>query len=365
MTTQITVKDFPELSNINVSLVLDEDDVPQEICAGCSSIMPLLYKVSGCRYLCEECLNNDAELLKGRKKITPLKWKVEWDDIEYLEAQCPNEVCEKHVQLCRMQEHLTQCVFRPTDCTLSPEDVAALLPINNIRLHCAKTAVTCSQAMLVEKTKGVNSRKKKKTVTKANDREDEIESLKRMVLELSAKLSAVEAEQKKQRCLVSAAIKRPPFSYIWSMKSFKKFKEEALKSTEGSVSQPFFFGVPGCKFRLQGRLSQTTHDNQTVTCLGVFVQLKVTDQDRFSKVYHPKMKCTVEIASHSHAADTLVFPFMFSADGSDDRQTPGRARYMWNTLFSKRKFVTLADLENEELGYVQDDILLIEFYVRD
>lgn len=389
MPRTITVKDFRELSDRSVCLVDGgQRDKVWEFCSCCLSIRPDLYKFSGSQYLCTKCFPKEEQNCANgndsqeRSTAKPVKWCVTWEDVEHLLGKCPNDGCDKEVELRDIEMHLERCLLRRIPCTLCGETISASDVLHHSQFICPKRPVTCQGCAVVifaEEKEGHEScccsrnggsvdvtsdrKNKQEKGAKPINSEAGIQTLRKELLVVTRKLSMLEQEQKKQRCLLAASLRRPPVAYIWCIESYQKFKEEAGKSKDSYVSDPFYFGIAGCKFRLQA--NTVSLGNGQAEYLGVYVHMKVTDVERFDQFDYPQMKCAVQIASRTRTAETVMLSFTFSGDGHDGRRTPGRARYMWNTVQGRAKFMKLVDLEDEAHGYVSDDILLIEFHVRD
>lgn len=297
---------------------------------------------------------------------------------------CPNEGCKKEFSCKELEEHLERCAFRTTRCSLCEVEVVLSLLLEHCSKECPKRSVicrTCSAVLFAEETQehyksccvvdGKKSSsapvgsgaKKKKAKNESKDTDPEIKELRKLLNAARREIAELKLTQSIQERKTAALLRRTGPSYVWCLEPYRRLRQSAITHREDCLSDPIFFGLPGCKFRLQANLYGV--GGGTSTHLAFFVQFKVADVARMSSCCIKKTRCLIRVASQRDGVDHVDHTFEFCASGEDRRRSSSRPLHMWNTLFGRDKFIRFEDLEDKRTGYVVDDLLILEFHVID
>ncbi|XP_065283291.1 uncharacterized protein [Dermacentor albipictus] len=252
--------------------------------------------------------------------------------------RCPNEGCLKELSETEIKPHLERCAYRTTRCNLCSTDVVLNSFLEHCTTTCPKRSVICKVCTAV--IFAGEMQEHSKTCHSVGDK--------------------IESVQERK---TAALLRRTGASYVWCLESYRILRRHAISRRDDCLSEPIFFGLAGCKFRLQANLygigcGAGTH-------MAFFVQSKVVDVARMDSCCVKKTRCLIRVASQREGVDHVDLTFDFSVSGQDRRRSTSRPLHMWNTLFGREKFILFEELEDQRVGYVVDDMLILEFHVID
>ncbi|XP_054927146.1 uncharacterized protein [Dermacentor andersoni] len=299
--------------------------------------------------------------------------------------RCPNEGCLKELSETEVKPHLERCAYRKTRCNLCSTDVVLNSFLEHCTTTCPKRSVICKvctavifagemqehsktchnvgdkiEKSIVPQGKGAS---KKKAKSGNINTDAEIKELRKLLNAAMKEIAELKLSQSVQERKTAALLRRTGASYVWCLESYRILRQHAISRRDDCLSEPIFFGLAGCKFRLQANLygigcGAGTH-------MAFFVQSKVVDVARMDSCCVKKTRCLIRVASQREGVDHVDLTFDFSVSGQDRRRSTSRPLHMWNTLFGREKFILFEELEDQRVGYVVDDMLILEFHVID
>ncbi|XP_077524931.1 uncharacterized protein LOC144136461 [Amblyomma americanum] len=300
---------------------------------------------------------------------------------------CPNEGCGKELSSEELQEHLERCAFRTTRCGLCQAEVGLSLLLEHCAKACPKRSVICricSAVLFAEETQehskscrmveaaedkkassapAGSGAKMKKTKHQPKDTDAEIKELRKLLNVARREIAELKLTQSIQERKTAALLRRTGPSYVWCLEPYRQLRQHAVTHRDDCLSEPIYFGLAGCKFRLQANLYGVA--GGAGTHMGFFVQFKVADVARMGSCCTKKTRCLIRVASQREGVDNVDYTFEFCTFGQDRRRSSSRPLHMWNTLFGREKFIRFEELEDKRTGYVVDDLLILEFHVID
>lgn len=298
--------------------------------------------------------------------------------------RCPNGGCCKEISETELKPHLERCAYRTTPCNLCNADIVLTNFIEHCTTACPKRSVICmicSAAIFAEETKehskicrvkGDEEKSvipkskgpsKKKSKSDSMTADSELKELRRLLNTAMREIAELKLSQSIQERKTAALLRRTGASFIWCLESYRRLRRHAISRRDDCLSEPIFFGLAGCKFRLQVNLYGV--GGGAGTHMAFFVQFKVVDLARMDSCCVKKTRCLIRVASQREGVDHVDHTFEFCVSGQDRRRSTSRPLHMWNTLFGREKFILFEELEDQRVGYVVDDMLILEFHVID
>lgn len=300
--------------------------------------------------------------------------------------RCPNEGCRKELLKAELQPHLERCAHRTAPCNLCNADIVLSNFIEHCTTACPKRSVickVCSATIFAEETKehsktchvtGDGDKEKsavpkgkggakKKAKSGGTNTDAEVKELRKLLNSAMKEIADLKLSQSIQERKTAALLRRAGASFVWCLESYRRLRRNAISRRDDCLSEPFFFGLAGCKFRLQVNLYGV--GGGAGTHMAFFVQFKVIDLARMDSCCVKKARCLIRVASQREGVEHVDHTFDFSASGQDRRRSTSRPLHMWNTLFGREKFILFQELEDQRVGYVVDDMLILEFHVID
>lgn len=296
--------------------------------------------------------------------------------------RCPNEGCRKELSETEVKPHLERCAYRKTRCNLCDADVVLSSFVEHCTTACPKRSVVCKVCTAVifagemqehsktcrdmgDKEKSVlpNGKGASKKKTKGGNTDAEIKELRKLLNAAMKEIADLKLFQSVQERKTAALLRRTGASFVWCLESYRRLRRHAISRRDDCLSEPIFFGMAGCKFRLQANLYGI--GSGAGTHLAFFVQFKVVDVARMDSCCVKKTRCLIRVASQREGVDHVDHTFDFCVSGQDRRRSTSRPLHMWNTLFGREKFILFEELEDQRVGYVVDDMLILEFHVID
>lgn len=300
-------------------------------------------------------------------------------------GRCPNDGCEKHLTREEMESHLERCAFRTARCTICEAPVVLKLYLEHCTKACPKRSVickVCSAVIFADETEehakicsseakkdsssvavGKGATKKQKSKVEPGGTQPEVKELRKLLNAARKEIAELKLAQGIQERKIAALMRGAGLSHVWCLEPYNALRRGARSHREDCLSEPIFFGLAGCKFRLQANLYGVGAG--AGSHMAFFVQFKVTDLTRMDSCQINKIRCLIRVASQRRNMEHVDHTFEFSPSGQDRRRTSNRPLHMWNTLFGREKFILFSDLEDKQTGYVVDDLLILEFHVID
>lgn len=300
-------------------------------------------------------------------------------------GRCPNDGCEKDLTNEEMEFHLERCAFRTTRCTICDAAVVLKLYLEHCTKACPKRSVVCtvcSAVIFAEETQehakacsspakndnssvpvGKGATKKQRSKVEPGGTQAEIKELRKLLNAARKEIAELKLAQGIQERKTAALMRGAGLCHVWCLEPYDALRRGARSDREDCLSEPIFFGLAGCKFRLQTNLYGV--GGGAGSHMAFFVQFKVTDLARMDNCQIDKIRCLIRVASQRSNVEHVDHTFEFSPSGKDRRRTSNRPLHMWNTLFGREKFILFKDLEDKASGYVVDNLLILEFHVID
>ncbi|XP_075748791.1 TNF receptor-associated factor 2 isoform X2 [Rhipicephalus microplus] len=245
--------------------------------------------------------------------------------------RCPNGGCRKEISETELKEHSKTCRVKGDE-----------------------------EKSVIPKSKGAS---KKKSKSDSMTADSELKELRRLLNAAMREIAELKLSQSIQERKTAALLRRTGASFIWCLESYRRLRRHAISRRDDCLSEPIFFGLAGCKFRLQVNLYGV--GGGAGTHMAFFVQFKVVDLARMDSCCVKKTRCLIRVASQREGVDHVDHTFEFCVSGQDRRRSTSRPLHMWNTLFGREKFILFEELEDQRVGYVVDDMLILEFHVID
>ncbi|KAH6930874.1 hypothetical protein HPB50_020078 [Hyalomma asiaticum] len=131
---------------------------------------------------------------------------------------------------------------------------------------------------------------RKKAKSGGTNTDAEVKELRKLLNSAMKEIADLKLSQSIQERKTAALLRRAGASFVWCLESYRRLRRNAVSRREDCLSEPFFFGLAGCKFRLQVNLYGV--GGGAGTHMAFFVQFKVVDLARMDSCCIKKTRVT-------------------------------------------------------------------------